>query len=151
MMVGQEVNHSEKQLTQLPRQRSGCKMFWVSIVGSKIIGLFKVDDDININAEKYGKSLNKTYFFFFLNGLSCNQETLNSRIYSCKIMLLQILQSWILPTLLKKLFKNTKIMEWYLNSPDINLEENLWYIKEMDMKMGYTIQRSLGNDKNCCK
>lgn len=34
-------------------------------------------------------------------------------------------------------------MEWYLNSPDINLEENLWYIKEMDMKMGYTIQRSL--------
>lgn len=66
MMVGQEVNHSEKQPTQFPRQRSGCKMFWVSTVGSKIIGIFKVDDDdININVKKYGKSLNKTYFFSF--------------------------------------------------------------------------------------
>lgn len=81
MMIGQEVNHSEKKPTRLPRQRSGGKMFWVSTVGSKIIGLFKVDDDININAEKYGKSLNETYFFFvFLNGLSCNQETLYTRI-----------------------------------------------------------------------
>lgn len=48
-------------------------MFWVCIIGSKIIGPLNFDNGIKINGENYYIFMDKT----FLTGANYNQETLS--------------------------------------------------------------------------
>lgn len=66
-------------------------MFVTSFAGNKIIFSFKTAvDDIKINVEHYSKFLKKTVS---LNGTVHNHESLSLRVYSCKIIPLQILKN----------------------------------------------------------
>lgn len=100
-------------------------MIWNSTECSKIVGPFKVDDRVNINADDYCKFLSKMLFLFveliktgitkipvFISSFSFLQEDLSSS--PAKLIIAHLARK-----------KDTKLMKWLQASADINPIESI--------------------------
>lgn len=123
------------------QQGGGGVMIWAGIVGSEIIGPFKVEEGVKLNSDNYCELLNAEFFPWYRSQSRVfKRDSIfmhdNAPSHASKVTT---------EFLAKKGFSGKKLMVWPSSSPDLNPIENMWALLKKEMYKGGKQYKSKGD------